>query len=57
MLQLRFVLLVIVKYFSLRPNYVIYLFDAVMFLISLELRYILVRLNYVQKLNCKIVIF
>ena len=33
----------------LRRIYVIYLFDVVTFLITLELRYILVRLNYVWK--------
>ena len=33
----------------LRHNYVIYLFSVVTFLITLELRYTLVRLNYVWK--------
>ena len=35
--------------FLLRYNYVIYLFDVVTFLVTLELRYILIRLNYVWK--------
>ena len=43
-------------YFLLRLNYVIYLFDVVTFLILLELHWILVRSNYVQKLHYKIVI-
>ena len=44
-LQLRFVLFVIVKFFLLRLNYVICLFDVIMFFMTLELRYILVRSN------------
>ena len=56
--QLRFVItFVIVMYFLLRHNYVIYLFDVLMFFMRLELRYILVRSNYVRKLRYKMVIF
>ena len=38
-------------------NYVIYLFDVVTFLMTLELRYVLVRSNYILKLRYKMVIF
>ena len=34
-----------------------YLFDVLMFFMRLELRYILVRSNYVRKLRYKMVIF
>ena len=40
---------IIVTYFSLRHNYIISLFDVVTFLMTLEIRYILVRPNYVWK--------
>ena len=50
-------LFVIVTYFLLRQNYVICLFDIVTFLMTLELRYILVRWNYIRKLRYKMVIF
>ena len=42
-------LFVIVKYFLLHRNYVIYLFHVVTFFVTLELRYILVCSNYVWK--------
>ena len=48
-LQLCFVFARDCDVFLLRHNYIIYLFGVVMFLITLELRYILVRLNYVWK--------
>ena len=58
MFQLHFVItFVIVMYFLLRHNYVIHLFDVLMFFMRLELRYILVRSNYVRKLRYKMVIF
>ena len=50
-------LFVIVTYFLLRQNYVTCLFDIVTFLMTLELRYILVRWNYIRKLLYKMVIF
>ena len=48
-LQLCFVFAGHFEVFLLRYNYVICLFDVVKVLITLELRYILVRLNYVGK--------
>ena len=48
-LQLRFFLFVIVTYFLLCCSYFIYLFDVVTFFMTLELRFILVRSNYIWK--------
>ena len=49
MLQLRFLFDRHCNVFLLRHNFVIYLFNINMFLITLELRYILVRLSYKWK--------
>ena len=46
-------LFVIVSYFSVRHSYVISFFLHLRFLMTLELRYILVRSNYVPKLRYK----
>ena len=56
-LQLCFVLAHHFDVFLLRHNYVINLFVVVTSLMTLELRYILVRSNYVLKLRYKMVIF
>ena len=48
---------VTVKYFLLRHSYVIYLYDVATFFCEIELRYILVRSNYVGKLRYKKVNF
>ena len=56
-LQLCFVLAHHFDVFLLRHNYVINLFVVVTSLMTLELRYILVRSNYVLKLRFKLVIF
>ena len=48
-LQVRFVFDRHCDVFLLRRNFVIYLFNIVMFLVTLELRYILVRLSYIWK--------
>ena len=57
MLQLCFVLAHHFDVFLLRHNYVIYLLVVVASLMTLELRYVLVRSNYVLKLRFKLVIF
>ena len=49
MLQLRFLFDLHCNVFLLRHNFAIYLFNINMFLITLELRYILVRLSYIWK--------
>ena len=56
-LQLRFGLSCHCDVFLLRHNYVIYLFVILTFFMTLELRYVLVRLNYILKLRHKTVIF
>ena len=56
-LQLRYVFARHCDVVLLRHNYVINLFVVVTFLMTLQLRNILVRLNYVLKLCYKIVIF